>query len=111
MLSENVPLPRLDPSRLVYIGLRDVEKEERRILERLNIAAYYMSDIDHLGIERVVEEGLQRVDATNTARIHLSFDIDALDPRGEYNVSQASVFWRTNSYLIETDIKLHSVYL
>ena len=68
-----------------------MEREERRILERLNIAAYYMSDIDHLGIERVVEEGLQRVDTTNTARIHLSFDIDALDPRGEYNVYQGYI--------------------
>ena len=72
--------PRLKAARLVYIGLRDVEREERRALERLNIPAYFMSDVDRLGLTRVVEDGLQRVDSEASRRIHLSFDIDALDP-------------------------------
>lgn len=73
-------VPRLEPSRLVYIGLRDVESQERRELERLNIPAYYMSDIDRMGVRAVVEEGLHRIDSTASRKIHLSFDIDALDP-------------------------------
>jgi len=72
--------PRLKAARLVYIGLRDVEREERRALERLNIPAYFMSDVDRLGLTRVVEDSLQRVDSEASRRIHLSFDIDALDP-------------------------------
>lgn len=72
--------PRLEADRLVYIGLRDVEREERRALERLNIPAYFMSDVDRLGLTRVVEDSLQRVDSEASRRIHLSFDIDALDP-------------------------------
>ena len=72
--------PRLDTSRLVYIGLRDVEEEERKILEKLSITAYYMSDVDRLGINHVVSEALTRLDKSGTRNIHLSFDIDALDP-------------------------------
>ena len=73
-------VPRLEPSRLVYIGLRDVESQERRELERLNIPTYYMSDIDRMGVRAAVEEGLHRIDSTASRKIHLSFDIDALDP-------------------------------
>jgi len=72
--------PRLDPSRLVYVGLRDVEEEERKILTDLNIAAFYMDDVDKLGIVNVVNEALASVDAHGKRNIHLSFDIDALDP-------------------------------
>ena len=72
--------PRLDPARIVYIGLRDVEEAERSILTRLNIAAYYMSDIDRLGISNVISEALEKMDPDGRRKIHLSFDIDALDP-------------------------------
>ena len=56
---------------MVYIGLRDVESQERKVLESLNIAAYYMSDVDRLGIQRVVEDSLARLDAEATSKIHL----------------------------------------
>jgi len=72
--------PKLDPRRIVYIGLRDVEEAERRILNDLNISAYYMSDVDDKGIKEVVNEALQHVDPEGVRNIHLSFDIDALDP-------------------------------
>ena len=56
---------------MVYIGLRDVESQERKVLESLNIAAYYMSDVDRLGIQRVVEDSLARLDTGATSKIHL----------------------------------------
>ena len=56
---------------MVYIGLRDVESQERRVLERLNIAAYYMADVDRLGIRQVVEDSLVRLDSKATSKIHL----------------------------------------
>jgi len=72
--------PSLDPSRLVYIGLRDVEEEEKKILDRLNISAFYMSDVDDHGIVSCVEKALHNLDPLGQRNIHLSFDIDALDP-------------------------------
>ena len=72
--------PRLRPSRLAYIGLRDVEEAERNILRDLNIPSFFMSDIDRLGVVNVVTEALRRIDPDGCRNIHLSFDIDALDP-------------------------------
>jgi len=72
--------PQLPPSQLVYVGLRDVDDAEKEILEDLNIKAFYMTDVDSRGIIEVVEEALKAVDPDGRRNIHLSFDIDALDP-------------------------------
>lgn len=72
--------PQLPPSQLVYVGLKDVDDAEKEILEDLNIKAFYMTDVDSRGIIEVVEEALKAVDPDGRRNIHLSFDIDALDP-------------------------------
>ena len=71
---------RLHPSRLVYIGLRDVDPPEWELIDRLSIAAYTMADVDRLGVEETVRQALARVDPENKRNIHMSFDIDSLDP-------------------------------
>merc|ERR1719300_823198 len=73
--------PKLPTSQLVYVGLRDVDEPEKEILADLNIKAFYMEDVDRLGIVEVVEEALKSVDPHGTRNIHLSFDIDSLDPK------------------------------
>lgn len=64
--------------KLVYIGLRDVDAGEKRILRENGIKAFSMFDIDRHGIGRVMEMALGHI-GTDTP-IHLSFDVDALDP-------------------------------
>lgn len=70
-------VPALDPKRIVYIGLRDVDKGERKFLRNLGIKAFDMSKIDALGIGQVMKEALDHLDGRP---LHLSFDIDAIDP-------------------------------
>ncbi|KAJ5683817.1 Arginase [Penicillium maclennaniae] len=65
--------------KLVYIGLRDVDRGEKKILRDHNIKAFSMHDIDRHGIGRVVEMALAHIG--NDTPIHLSFDVDALDPQ------------------------------
>ena len=72
--------PRLEADRLVYIGLRDVDPPEWELIDRLSIAAYTMADVDRLGVEETVRQALARVDPDNMRNIHMSFDIDSLDP-------------------------------
>ncbi|KAI0194279.1 arginase-like protein [Xylaria flabelliformis] len=72
------PEHRLNVSKLVYIGLRDVDAGEKRILRENGIRAFSMFDIDRYGIGRVVEMALAHIG--NDTPIHLSFDVDALDP-------------------------------
>lgn len=69
---------RLSPKKLVYIGLRDVDAGEKKILRENGIKAFSMFDIDRHGIGRVMEMALAHI-GTDTP-IHLSFDVDALDP-------------------------------
>ncbi|KDN52976.1 Ureohydrolase [Tilletiaria anomala UBC 951] len=74
----------LDPKRLVYIGLRDVDSEEKTILRKHGIKAFSMHEVDRYGIGAVVDMALDYInDGVKGKRerpIHLSFDVDALDP-------------------------------
>lgn len=72
--------PLLKPERLVYIGLRDVDAGEKRILREHGIRAFSMHEVDRHGIGRVVEMALDHVNPARDRPIHLSFDVDALDP-------------------------------
>lgn len=65
--------------KLVYIGLRDVDRGEKKLLREHGIKAFSMHDIDKYGIGRVVEMALAHIG--NDTPIHLSFDVDALDPQ------------------------------
>lgn len=70
---------RVAVQKIVYIGLRDVDPAEKRILRENGIKAFSMFDIDKHGIGRVMEMALAHI-GTDTP-IHLSFDVDALDPQ------------------------------
>jgi arginase len=75
---------RLNPRKLVYIGLRDVDEAEEEILRRFNIKSYRMPDVRAKGINKVMEEIVEYLNlgagSTSKDRLHLSFDIDGLDP-------------------------------
>ncbi|GFG09862.1 arginase [Aspergillus udagawae] len=69
----------VNKNKLVYIGLRDVDRGEKQLLREHGIKAFSMHDIDRHGIGRVVEMALAHIG--NDTPIHLSFDVDALDPQ------------------------------
>ncbi|XP_063773373.1 arginase-1 [Pseudophryne corroboree] len=72
--------PCLSAKDIVYIGLRDVDPGEHYILQTLGIKSYSMSDVDRLTINKVMEETLEYLVGKKKRPIHLSFDIDGLDP-------------------------------
>ncbi|KAI5840861.1 hypothetical protein DFP73DRAFT_500143 [Morchella snyderi] len=70
-------------SRLVYIGLRDVDPGEKVILHENGIRAFSMHDVDKYGIGKVMDVALDYLNCgpgQEGMPIHLSFDVDALDP-------------------------------
>ena len=69
--------PVLSPDRLVYIGLRDVDIPERRILKAQGIKCFTMHEVDKYGIGKVVEMALDAVNPKRDRPIHMSFDVDA----------------------------------
>jgi len=66
------------PERTVLIGLRDVDAGERERIHELGVRAFSMSDVDRLGMQRVMEEALAIVAADGL--LHVSFDMDGIDP-------------------------------
>lgn len=69
---------RITTKKLVYIGLRDVDAGEKKILRENNIKAFSMHDIDRHSIGKVMDQALEYIGPDTP--IHLSFDVDALDP-------------------------------
>lgn len=67
----------LNPNKLIYIGLRDIDKPEELFLKRLGIKYYTAKDVRTYGIEIIMKNILKIIDKE---KIHLSFDIDACDP-------------------------------
>lgn len=71
--------PMVDGSRAAVVGLRDVDPAERANIKASGIGAFTMRDVDERGMRAVMEEAIKR--ATNgTAGVHVSVDLDALDP-------------------------------
>ncbi|KAJ2720970.1 Arginase, catabolizes arginine to ornithine and urea [Coemansia sp. Benny D115] len=75
-----VPPACVRKERLVYIGLRDVDAAEKVLLRKHGIKAYSMHDVDKHGIGKVVEMALDHVNPDRSLPVHMSFDVDALDP-------------------------------
>lgn len=71
----------LSTKKIAYIGLRDVDEGEKKILKEHGIAAFSMYHVDRYGINKVVEMALEALDPTGTLPIHLSYDVDAIDPQ------------------------------
>jgi arginase len=63
----------------VQIGLRDVDALEKRLLRESGVHAFSMTDVDKLGMVRVMEEAIAIVGAGGRP-IHMSFDMDGIDP-------------------------------
>ena len=72
------PGPKLKPSEVVLIGVRDLDATEKVLLKESRIGIYSMSDIDERGIAAVIKEALARLQ--HLQRLHVSLDMDSLDP-------------------------------
>lgn len=95
--------PALKPERIVYIGLRDVDAGEKRILKENKIKAFSMHEVDKYGIGKVMEMALDHVNSNRDLPIHLSFDVDALDPTVAPSTgTPVSLLWTGESLTAES---------
>ncbi len=78
----------IDIGRTVFVGLRDIDEGERTRIRELGVRAYSMSDVDRLGMQCVMEEAIALVGSTPRS-VHVSFDMDAIDPREAPGVGTA----------------------
>lgn len=70
---------KVKPENIVLIGMRDLDEGEKEYIRENNILTFTMTDIKEKGISAVMEESLKHLQ-DKTDGIHLSLDVDALDP-------------------------------
>ncbi|MGA9117409.1 MAG: arginase [Bacteroidota bacterium] len=70
---------KLDPARVVMVGIRSVDEGERGRLRSSGVHVFTMADIDRLGVHRIMTKALGWA-AGEADHLHVSFDLDAVDP-------------------------------
>lgn len=71
--------PKLNPDKVVLIGIRDIDAGERKIIRESGIHVFTMRDIDEHGMAKVARKTIDIV-TNGTAGFHVSFDVDGCDP-------------------------------
>jgi arginase len=67
----------LDPSRLIYLGLRDVDDYEKEVLKNNSITNYSAKETIN-NLPDIMNDVCQKIGDNN---IHVSLDVDAFDPK------------------------------
>ena len=70
---------RVDAKNFVQIGIRDLDPGEKNHLRELGVTVFTMHEIDRLGMSKVMEEAI-RIASDGTDSVHVSFDMDVMDP-------------------------------
>jgi arginase len=72
--------PKIKPENAVLVGARQLDQKEQQIIHDAGIHVFTMADIDHRGICNIMSEALN-IATHNTDALHISLDMDALDPQ------------------------------
>jgi arginase len=72
-------VPMVPPRSIVQVGVRSVDPQEKALVTRSGSATFDMRQVDELGMRRVMERALEGIDRAR-AHLHVSFDVDFLDP-------------------------------
>ncbi|EST51591.1 arginase [Brevibacillus panacihumi W25] len=71
--------PKIKPENVVIIGARSLDEGERELIKRIGMKVFTMHEVDKLGMARVMDEAIDHV-SKQTQGVHLSLDLDGLDP-------------------------------
>ena len=71
--------PRLEPENVALIGVRSVDEAEAGMVAELGVRVYTMEEVDRRGFAVIVDEAVARA-LDGTEGMHLSLDMDGLDP-------------------------------
>ena len=81
---------RLKPENIFWVGARDLDAGEKETIERLGIVdnVYSTERVHEIGMAAVMEDIRRKIVAQGIEAVHLSFDIDGMDP---------SIVWATGT--------------
>lgn len=93
---------KLRPEDVVLIGVRELDTREKKALKDSNITVFTMRDIDEQGMGTIMRHVLKKFE--NLAQIHVSLDMDSLDPMiapGVGTPSQGGLTYREAQLIME----------
>ena len=94
---------KVSPENVIMIGVRDLDPEEKKMLAASGCTVYTMRDIDELGMHAILRKALARL--SHLATIHLSLDMDSIDPQeapGVGTPSHGGLTYREAQLIMET---------
>ena len=72
--------PKIKPENVVIIGARSVDPGERELIKEKGIKVFSMHEIDKLGMSEVMGQTIRYFQDRKVDGVHLSLDLDGLDP-------------------------------
>ena len=70
---------KVDPDNVAMVGLRSIDEGERTLIRDMGLKAFTMVDIDRMGMFSVAQKIIDEV-AMKVDHLHISFDVDSVDP-------------------------------
>ena len=70
---------KIDPENICYVGIRDLDPGEKKLMHEAGVTVFTISDIDRLGFSDVIKK-VKLFFKTHCDVVHISFDMDSLDP-------------------------------
>lgn len=71
--------PKIKPENIVIIGARSLDPGEKDLIKESGINVYSMHEVDRLGMPAVMSQAIDYL-KDRTDGVHLSLDLDGLDP-------------------------------
>jgi arginase len=71
--------PKVSPANVALVGIRSLDSGEKKRLKETGVQVHTMSEIDRHGVNQVMKKAIARV-TDGTDFVHVSFDLDAVDP-------------------------------
>jgi arginase len=71
---------KIDPTNVCYVGCRDIDPGEKTLMHKAGVKMFTISDMDRLGMNTVMQKVVEFF-KTRVDLVHISFDIDVLDPQ------------------------------
>ncbi len=108
--------PELRAEDVYLIGVRSLDFAEREWIRAGKITCTTMSDVDDVGLDTTIERIIRQIKSSGADAVHLSFDVDALDPSimpGTGTRSIGGFTFREAAHLLrrlrDSDLPIHSL--
>lgn len=72
--------PKLPAERCALVGVRELDPGEREVLRASEAAVFTMKEVDRYGVAEVVQRALAVATSGGRSPVHVSLDLDAVDP-------------------------------